>query len=371
KVFIEAAISSIKESKEESHYNLDWIIPYCLEKNLKTDFSQNLLNLIEQTDDVNTFRLAAKKISILDKSNSVVIKKMVEFINRSDSDLTSVQIAKELIEIDENNQFAIDTLFDILTNSDSEVIQAASAWGLRKIKVNDLRIKVIVELVKNLLKKSEDEMSLVLLAGSLAIFEPGNSLALNTLAKLIKKSTDEMARMQAIYCLIEIHKVNINVIKALIHTIKRTTDETVFMMVSNQLSYLSNFHPKATGFLLDLLNKYEGKFYSKLIHSIVKIKNSAKQFTLPLLETIKNSDSEKLVEEATLGLAMMYKNENKEELLTSLKNNYSQKNVSDYFWRFDAYYQLLWYCSQYIKYPYFYNIWNEPKSTIQHLNITE
>ncbi len=378
KVFTEAAISSIEKSKQERHYNLDWIIPYCLQNNLNMDFSQNILNLIEETADVNTCIIATRKISILDKSNSVVIKKMVEFINRSDSDLTSVQIAQELIEIDENNQFAIDTLFDILTNSDCEVIQAASAWGLRKIKVNDLRVTVIVELVKNLLKKSEEEMSLVLLAGSLAIFEPGNSLALNTLAKLIKKSTDEIAehtdkvaRMQAINCLIEIHKVNKNIIKALIYTIKKTTDQTFFILASNQLSYLSNFYPQATGFLLDFLNKYERKFYGQLIHSIVEIQSSAKQFTLPVLEKIENSDSEKLVEEATLGLAMMYKNENKEELLTYLKNSYSQKNVSDNFWRFDAYYQLLWYCSQHINYPDFYNIWNEPKSTIQHLNLTQ
>ncbi|NES04022.1 MAG: HEAT repeat domain-containing protein, partial [Okeania sp. SIO2F4] len=371
KAFIKAAISSIKQSKQKRHYNLEWIIFYCLEKNLNIDFSQNILNLIEETDDVNTCRIAAQKISSLGKSNPIVIKKMVEFINKSESQLTSLQIAGDLIKIDSSNQYAIDTLFNILTNSDCELTQALSAWELRKIKVTDSRIPTIVKLVKNLLLNSKEEISLVMLASSLAIFEPGNSLALNTLAKLIKKSTDKADRIEVISCLLGIKKVNKKIIKALIYRIKRTTDEKVFVMGLDRLIYLSNFYPKATGFILDLLNKYEGKFYGQLIHSIVEIKSIAKQFTLPLLDKIENSDSEKLVEEATLGLAMMYENENKEELLTSLKNSYSQKNVSDNFWRFDAYYQLFWYCSQHINYPDFYNIWNEPKSTIQHLNFTQ
>ncbi len=380
-LFINQIILLIKNRNITNFYAGNFII----EKYLKYNwfFIGELTKLISQCDDCEVCRIAAEILCKLDPLNSTAIQTILKLIQNSEDDYIQVKIARTLIEIDETSTVAIDILFDILNSSNEECIQGVAAWGLRKVKSDNRKRPIIVNAIKNLLKNSQDELSCVLAAGSLAILDKGNSKALKILAQSIKKSTDETDTLQAIYCLREVEKVNLKVMEALSNAIKTTENNTIVTLAVNQLCYLINFFPDNIEFIINLIREPSSYFYKNLVYSLWNIKSLDFRLIEALLDVIKNSEDKTIVDETTLGVCFFIKNDNKRKFLKIFKNYLEQDDI-DTFLRFDAYYQLLWYSSQYMTYPEFYHAWNSPAlitsseipknlpaAITQHLNFSE
>ncbi|MCG5059388.1 MAG: NACHT domain-containing protein [Limnoraphis sp. WC205] len=357
-LFINQIIFFIKNREVKNFYPCNFIIENYLKYN--SFFISELTKLISKCDDFEVCRIAAEILCKVAPLNSTAIQTLLKLIQNSEDDYTQVKIARTLIEIDETSTVAIDILFDILNSSNEEFIQGVAAWGLRKVKSDNRKRPIIVNAIKNLLKNSQDELSCVLAAGSLAILDKGNSKALKILAKSIKKSTDETDTLQAIYCLREVEKVNLKVMEALSNAIKTTENNTIVTLAVNQLCYLINFLPENIEFIITLIREQSSYFYENLAKSLWNIKSLDYRLIEALLDVIKSSEDKTIVDEITVGVCFFIKNDNKIQFLEIFKKYYLEQEDIDIFWRFDAYYQLLWYCSQHMTYPEFYHAWNSP-----------
>ncbi|MBE9238424.1 HEAT repeat domain-containing protein, partial [Anabaena aphanizomenioides LEGE 00250] len=113
---------------------------------------QALVDLIRNSDDEYTKKMAAESLGKIGNGNKYAIQALVDLIGNSDDKYTKIRAADSLGKIGNGNEYAIQALVDLIGNSDDEYTKYMAADSLGEITQVEQMAIVITNLQKYLPK---------------------------------------------------------------------------------------------------------------------------------------------------------------------------------------------------------------------------
>lgn len=319
----QAAVNSLeflaKITKEET---LLWIVADSLGKlNPSNEIAHEVLKkLIHNAKHEHTRKIAAWSLGKINPGNSVAINSLVNIIQSPKENGSRLNTILYLKEIDPDNQNVINILLQLLQASQDLQTRCEAAICLGEFESNkENAIKVLEEIAHN-------ESIALRVAIHLASIDPNNPTAISILEQNVSNINREINCISAAEILGKLKPNNQLVIKALEDIIKTNKDEHICQMAAGVLGKINPGNKIAFRALIDLIQTFP---YDP-VH-------------LMLAETLNKI----LLQNQCLEVV--------KELKTYLLKKIDKSGDSN---RFIDCYKVIWYCTQLMPYPSFFEAWH-------------
>ncbi|MCL1471333.1 HEAT repeat domain-containing protein [Argonema antarcticum] len=232
--------------------------------------------------------------------------------------------ASELVELDKGNLDAIAVLIQLLlTCQEYEEIQRITNI-LRIIgKENTVVIDGLLQLMYN---RQNDDRVVLLVASSLLKLAPSHQDAINPLSVLLNTCEDQIMQWRIADTLLELDNNNKNAIDVLTELLPTCRDESLIIDTIISLGKISKHNPNVVETLIDIVSNTNNE-------NIFLVASS-------FLRSIKDFNSLK-------------------KIVFKLKGNLKEQIYKNQYKHYNECYELLWYCSQNLPYPDFYQAWHQ------------
>ncbi|MBD2504869.1 NACHT domain-containing protein [Anabaena azotica FACHB-119] len=323
----QAAVNSLEFlaqiTKEET---LLWIVADSLGKiNPGNEIAHEVLKkLIQNAKYEHTRKIAAWSLGKINPGNSVAINALVNIIQSPKENGNRLNAILYLKEIDPNNQDVIHILLQLLQASQTLQTRCEAAICLGEFESNkEIAIKVLEEIAQN-------ESIALRVAIHLASIDPNNPTAINILEQNVSNINREINCISAAEILGKLKPNNQLVIKTLEEIIETTKDEHICQMAAGVLGKINPGNEIAFRALIHLIQTFP---YDP-VH-------------LMLAETLNKI----LLQNQCLEVI-------KELKIYLLKKIDKSIDKSGDILRFIDCYKVIWYCTQLMPYPSFFEAWH-------------
>jgi len=258
------------KQKQEWRTFLDPIVDRAREVLKETDREKAgsaLVELIRNSGDEYTRRLATKSLGEIGQYNSETISALVELIGTSQDEHTRCVAAESLGKIEKNNPVAIATLVELLRKSFEKKTGKRVAYSLGKIgKDSPEAIAALVELIRNSVDNHfypffdrHNVPTCIILAYSLVKIGKNNPVAIAALVELIRTSEHKVTQERAAEILGRIDKDNPVAIETLLESIRNYRPKDTRYQAAKKLARIGKNNPVAIAALVELIRKSGNK----------------------------------------------------------------------------------------------------------------
>lgn len=336
---------------------------------LQTHLKKTLTKLINSSLDPDIKIIASQNLYQFNLDKTLAIETLLNIIQNTICDeIDQCKAAELLVKIDHNNLIAIHFLFDFLQIAENH-IKALAASSLKAININHPLKPKIINLIEELLQNSEDELTNLLAASALISLDENNLFAIEILTNLIKNSSDQTIIQKAIHTFIETSNINSNLLPILTNIILEANkrDILTYQFAINYFVNLSKYDTNIKEYWLTLINHDKINWDEYIIDATGIIGTGDLRFMEKLFNVIDYSDNLNNINRAIFSLFEIVKSQDLKQLIKIFKIKIEQQSSQQNILRFNTYYSILWYCSQNLTYPKFYQAWHESDTTKEQL----
>ena len=220
-----------------------------------------LVELIRNSGDEYTRRLATKSLGEIGKYRPETISALVELIDTSQDEHTRCVAAESLGKIEKNNPVAIATLVELLRKSVEKKTGKRVAYSLGKIgKDSPEAIAALVELIRNSVDNHfyphfsrHNVPTCIILAYSLVQIGKNNPVAISALVELIRTSDHKVTQERAAEILGRIDKDNPVALETLLESIRNYRPKDTRYQAAEKLARIGKNNPVAISALVELI----------------------------------------------------------------------------------------------------------------------
>ncbi|MBD2043644.1 HEAT repeat domain-containing protein [Microcoleus sp. FACHB-672] len=259
-----------------------------------------LVELIGNTEDEDTRRMAAESLGNIGTGNETAIRALVELIGNSRNESTRRRAVYSLGKIGTGNETAIRALVELIGNCGDESTRREAVYSLEKSGTgNETTIRALAELIGS----CGDESTRRMVAESLEKIGTGNETAIRAIAELIGNTEDKDTRRKAAESLGNIGVGNETAINALVGLIGNCGDESTHWRAAESLEKIGTGNETAINALVELIGNTEDEHTrKKAAESLGKIGTGNETAINALVELIGNCKYEFICREAAESL---------------------------------------------------------------------
>jgi HEAT repeat protein len=320
---------------------------YLAKYNPENEVAKNaLFNILENGKTSAIFRAAQYLVKIV-PNNEHLIYSICQQLEVEKDEYIVDMLVECLIELTQTNTNAITALISMIETTSNQVTLWKLICGFRRLEFDHQSVKSkrqeIIAVLTRLLHKSQDD-DYVSIAQTLWRINPENEMAVETIAKIAEVNDSDWIVWQAAEILLQTEKYYQNSVSILQ---KRALTNTLGYndhFVSYELQQITKKvqnKPKALNSVIQI--------YLFVIHNCEELEDKPNlnpcqifQYDLKLLEI-----SEQFQE--------IIKPEYFPDVIKSLKQYLDEKSYKNTSYRYEAVYNLIWYCAQNMNYLDFYN----------------
>jgi HEAT repeat protein len=331
-----------------------------------------IVDLIQNSQDekkrLRSLRLAA--LSKVNKIHSIVVKNLIDLIDKSKDKHIRIKASEILGEIDKDNSLVVTTLLSEIIHAypDTSLVDRIILWILYKIsKHNSIIVPLLIKLIQRIQDLKEEWLTFNL-AKILLKIEPENSIAIDSLIQLVENSANEIIRLKTAEILIENNKHKQTAITALIKLIKTPQIEDTVSEALWRLGEINEYNKIAINFLEKFIPSCQSQDNRKTaVESLIKIDPGNPTAIAALVDMIQSSqpksyrfgDPRKPVDI----LKTILEETQMAGVVTALKDYLSDEAYKNDYTRYVDCYEAIWHCAQTLPYPAFYEAWHNPPLT--------
>jgi hypothetical protein len=331
-----------------------------------------IVDLIQNSQDENK-RLRALRLAALSKVNkihSIVVKNLIDLIDKSKNKYIRIKASEILGEIDKDNSLVVTTLLSEIIQAypDTSLVDSIILWILYKIsKHNSIIVPLLIKLIQRIQALKEEWLTFNL-AKILLKIEPENSIAIDSLIQLVENSVNAIIRLKTAGILIENNKHKQTAIIAIIKLIKTPQIEDTVSEALWRLGEINEYNKIAINFLEKFIHSCQSQDNRKTaVESLIKIDPGNPTAIAALVDMIQSSqpksyrfgDPRKPVDI----LKTILEETQMAGVVTALKDYLSDETYKNDYRRYLDCYEAIWHCAQTLPYPAFYEAWHNPPLT--------
>jgi HEAT repeat protein/GTPase SAR1 family protein len=310
-----------------------------------------LIQLLQSAQTPEVRQQAVYSLGEISPGNLDAIAALVRLLQTSEDIFLRWVAVSSLGKIAADNREAIEVLVTIIKSPERSLLQKEAIDTLVKIQPNH---PVAITALVKLMQYSEDEGVRREAAESLGKIDPTNPEAIAALGYLLRTSRDEFTCRQAAYSLGKIDPNNIDALKTLVRLIHMSREKDIRSLAAESLGEIGNNNPAAIATLIRLIQSTKDRdTLRRAIESLGKIAKGNRDAIAALMELLQSREDETIRLQTADSLIHLLQERQMMLAVSTLRDGFLYKSsTSDL-----AAYNVMWYCSQRLPYPEFYQAW--------------
>ena len=285
-------------------------------------------------------------------ADRVAIDALTELLHDPQHILNQRRIIESLVQIDPDNRDATRVLNELLLSKRHCLFAA-----LQFLKINPENseaLSILIEQLKN--SQDEETWDIIRLVANLNITVPDT---LNVLKKFLHTAQDEWTRYHAAWSVLQIENNNPEAIATLVNLLDYKNHKEVRRAAAETLGKAQLGNSNAIKTLLELLRD---SWHEYACHEVVESLGEVGVGNLEVIKILTNllcvHQNDTILWRTAKNLKRVIQDELCLDVVTDLKNYLTDRVRQTNFYRYEACYDVIWYCAQNMTYPAFYEAWD-------------